>query len=111
MYNEGIRKPFNKELSKKLRDILSKYHFEFLDDADMSYFGDNVLGATDMLQKIIYLASENNRNAITEPEEFAHSFITMMGAKYRRPENRDKHPEAKLFSELRDLVEKTSLYQ
>ena len=34
-----------------------------------------------------------------------------MGSRYRGESTRKKHPENKLFSELRDLVEHTSLYQ
>jgi len=49
------------------------------------------------------------------PEEFAHSFIKLMGARYRKEtyttsegevkKSRGLHPENKEYSELRDLVE------
>lgn len=110
-YNEAIEKPFNKELAEKLHAILKKYHFEIIEGNIQEVFGDDVLGALDILQKIMYLAHEEDRNAITDAEEFAHAFIELMGSVYRTSENRDKHPETALYSELRDLIEDTEIYK
>ena len=111
MYNEQVRKPINQELNRKLKDILKRFHFEIIEDALMETFGDDILGATDLVQKIIYLASEGKQNAITMPEEFAHSFIALMGNSYRSPSSRAKFPDTKLYSELMDLVGETSIFR
>lgn len=111
LYNEKIKKEVNKELEQTLKSILSKYHFESLEGPLKDVFGEDVLGALDILQKIVYLAEEKDRNLITQPEEFAHAFIELMGSRYRREETRDNHPENKLYSELRDMVVNTSLYK
>lgn len=109
MFNEGVREPFNKELSKKLHDILKRYHFEIIEGDLTEVFGEDTLGALDVLQKIVYLANEGDRNALTDAEEFAHAFIELMGSAYHR--NLYKFPDSVLYSELRDLVEETSLYK
>ena len=111
LYEKGVKQKVNKELSDKLHDILKKYHFEIIEGDLKEMFGEDALGALDILEKIVYLAKEEDRNALTDVEEFAHAFIEMMGSKYRGESTRKKHPENKLFSELRDLVEHTSLYQ
>lgn len=111
MYNEQVRKPINQELNRKLKEILKKFHFEIIEDALMETFGDDILGATDLVQKIVYLASEGKQNAITMPEEFAHSFIALMGNSYRNPRNRANFPSTKLYSELMDLVGETSIFR
>lgn len=111
MYNEQVRKPINQELNRKLKEILKKFHFEIIEDALMETFGDDILGATDLVQKIVYLASEGKQNAITMPEEFAHSFIALMGNSYRNPRNRANFPATKLYSELMDLVGETSIFR
>lgn len=111
MYNEQVRKPINQELNRKLKDILKRFHFEIIEDALMETFGDDILGATDLVQKIIYLASEGKQNAITMPEEFAHSFIALMGNSYRSQSSRAKFPDTKLYSELMDLVGETSIFR
>lgn len=111
MYNEQVRKPINQELNRRLKDILKRFHFEIIEDALMETFGDDILGATDLVQKIIYLASEGKQNAITMPEEFAHSFIALMGNSYRSPRSRAKFPDTKLYSELMDLVGETSIFR
>ncbi len=121
LYNEAIGQRVNSELETILKDILKEYHFEAWEGDLKEIFGNDILGATDFINKIIYLAQSKNRNAITMPEEFAHSFIKLMGARYRKqtyttPEgevkqSRGLHPENKEYSELRDLVEQTSLYK
>lgn len=111
MYNEQVRKPINQELNRRLKDILKRFHFEVIEDALMETFGDDILGATDLVQKIIYLASESKQNAITMPEEFAHSFIALMGNSYRSSSSRAKFPDTKLYSELMDLVGETSIFR
>lgn len=108
-YNEAIHKPIMKELEAELKHILESYHFELFEGDLKETFGEDVLGAIDFLQKVIYLAHESERNAITLPEEFAHAFIELMGGAYRR--NRVKYPDSTEYSELRDLIEETSLYQ
>ena len=121
LYNEAIGQRVNSELETILKDILKEYHFEAWEGDLKEIFGNDILGATDFINKIIYLAQSKDRNAITMPEEFAHSFIKLMGARYRKqtyttPEgevkqSRGLHPENKEYSELRDLVEQTSLYK
>ena len=109
-YEKGVKQKVNKELSSQLHDILKRYHFEIIEGDLKQLFGEDALGALDILQKIVYLAKEEDRNALTDVEEFSHAFIELMGSKYRR-ESRENHPENKLYSDLRDLVEQTSLYQ
>lgn len=109
-YEKGVKQKVNKELSSQLHDILKRYHFEIIEGDLKQLFGEDALGALDILQKIVYLAKEEDRNALTDVEEFSHAFIELMGSKYRR-ETRENHPENKLYSDLRDLVEQTSLYQ
>lgn len=109
-YEKGVKQKVNKELSSQLHDILKRYHFEIIEEDLKQLFGEDALGALDILQKIVYLAKEEDRNALTDVEEFSHAFIELMGSKYRR-ETRENHPENKLYSDLRDLVEQTSLYQ
>ena len=121
LYNEAIGQKVNSELETILKDILKEYHFEAWEGDLKEIFGNDILGATDFINKIIYLAQSKNRNAITMPEEFAHSFIKLMGARYRKEtyttsegevkKSRGLHPENKEYSELRDLVEQTSLYK
>ena len=121
LYNEAIGQRVNSELETILKDILKEYHFEAWEGDLKEIFGNDILGVTDFINKIIYLAQSKDRNAITMPEEFAHSFIKLMGARYRKetyttPEgevkqSRGLHPENKEYSELRDLVEQTSLYK
>lgn len=108
LYEKYFAQPVNDELSKKLFDILKKYKFEIIETSLKEAFGDDVLGAYDVLQKIIYLTNHKDRNAITDAEEFSHAFFKMMGAVYRK--NLEKYPHARLYHELRDLVEKTQLY-
>lgn len=109
IYNEGVKKPFNRELSKSLHDILKAYHFEIIEGDLREVFGEDTLGALDILQKIVYLAHEGDRNALTDAEEFAHAFIELMGSAYHR--NTKAYPATKEYTELRDLIEKTTLYQ
>lgn len=110
-YEEYIKEPMNAELTEKLHKILKKYKFDILEGSMSEAFGDDILGAFDVLQKIIYLENPENRNAITDPEEFSHAFIKMMGAVYHREENREKYPETALYSKLRDDIMTTSFYE
>lgn len=109
MADKYMQKPAMEDLSKKLRNILHKYHIEVLEGPIQEVFGDDVLGAYDALQKIVYLAETKDRNALTEPEEFAHAFFKLMGAVYRR--NKEKFPHNALYTELIDEVVNTELYQ
>lgn len=109
LYNEGVKKPFNKELSQILHDILKAYHFEIIEGDLKEVFGEDTLGALDILQKIVYLANEGDRNALTDAEEFAHAFIELMGSAYHK--NTTAYPATKEYTELRDLIEQTTLYQ
>lgn len=108
LYKKYLEKPVNDQLSKKLISILKKYHFEVLEAPLNEAFGDDVLGAYDILQKIIYLTNHKDRNAITDAEEFSHAFFKMMGSVYRK--NLKKYPHAALYHKLRDLVEQTQIY-
>lgn len=108
-YEEYYEKPVNEKLAKVLHNILKKYHFEILETSLSEVFGEDVLGAYDVFQKIIYLTNKKDRNAIVDAEEFSHAFIKMMGATYRK--NLEAHPYAALYSRLRDLVEKTKFYE
>ena len=110
-YNRHYQETVNQDLEAKLKDILEHYHFEVLETSMREVFGDDILGATDFLNKVIYLAERGDRNAITGVEEFAHAFVKMMGSIYHKPENREKFPETKLYSEIRDEIGNTSLYQ
>ena len=110
-YENYLKKNVFPELEKKLSDILSEYHIETIEQDLKEVFGDDVLGAFDALNKIVYLSNGGDRNAMTGIEEFSHAFVKLMGSIYHRKENRDRFPETKLYSELRDLVEKTSLYK
>lgn len=109
LYNEKIDQPFMKDLETLLGSILKEYHFEVLEGELKEVFGEDTLGAIDFFQKLVYVANEGERNAITLPEEFAHAFIELMGGAYRR--NRKKYPASKEYSELRDLIQETSLYK
>lgn len=111
LYNRLYKEEVNKDLENILKEILSTYHFEVLEGNLREVFGDDILGATDFLNKVIYLAEEGDRNAITGVEEFAHAFIKMMGSVYHKAQNRGKFPESRVYSEIRDLVEGTTLYQ
>ena len=83
IYEKGVKQKVNKELSEKLHDILKKYHFESIETDLKEIFGEDALGALDILEKIVYLAKEEDRNALTDVEEFAHAFIEMMGSIYK----------------------------
>lgn len=110
-YNRHYQETVNQDLEAKLKDILKHYHFEVLETSMREVFGDDILGATDFLNKVIYLAERGDRNAITGVEEFAHAFVKMMGSIYHKPENRERFPETKIYSEIRDEIGNTSLYQ
>lgn len=111
IYNREILNPVNKDLEKHLAKILKRFHFKIITtDVLQDVFGRDKLSAFDFLQKIIYLTSENERNAVNFPEEFCHAFIKMMGSAYHRTENRERFPETKLYSELRDMIEHTDIY-
>lgn len=112
IYNEHVEKPALSELSKILRQILAQYNVQTIEGPLKEYFGEDVLGAYDFINKVVYLAEEKDRNAITEPEEFAHAFITLMGNLYKQSKlSRRIRPTSKLYSELVDLARQTSLYQ
>ncbi len=84
LYNEAVSNKVNQELEAILKDILKEYHFEAWEGDLKEVFGNDILGATDFLNKIIYLAKSKDRKEITMPEEFAHAFIKLMGARYRK---------------------------
>ena len=110
-YNRNIQKPAIKELWDKLSSILKEYHFEIIEDDLKSIYGENVLGALDIIEKVVYLANNSDRGSLSDIEEFAHAFIELMGSAYHKKHNRQKFPETALYSELRDNIEQTSLYQ
>lgn len=111
LFDEGTKKQVNEKLSNALEDILRKYGFDIVEGDLSKAFGDDVQGAFDVLQKIVYLANKKDRSAIVDAEEFSHAFIKMMGAVWHKPENRKKYAETKVYSELVDEIEKTSFYK
>lgn len=110
-YDEFLHKEVIPELEKTLKKILKEYHIEYVYGDLTQAFGDDILGAFDVLNKIIYLADNKPLNAITGVEEFSHAFIELMGSAYHKEENRSKYPASMVYSQLRDEVEKTTLYQ
>lgn len=103
LYNQYLQKPINKELEKHLTEFLERYHVDINVGNAVQKFG--VAGAYDIINKIIYLANESDRNAITFTEEFAHAFVELMGAKVsRKPENAN-------FTFLFTNVENTKIYR
>lgn len=111
-FNKYVMQPLNKELNDYLFGILNKFHFQVVIDDLKKLFGKDVLGAADYLQKVIYLSNGGDTNAITGVEEFAHIFVKMMGSAYHREGNRSGDFKATaLYSEIRDLIEKTDFYK
>ena len=107
-YNEGIQQEIDKALEKHLTDYLKKYNIDIIVNEEFTK-EHGVAGAYVVLNKIIYLAKEGERNALTLPEEFAHAFVELMGSKYFK--NTDKHPEGKDFNYLYDNITQLSIYQ
>lgn len=105
-YMKYIQEPVNAALEKFLAEWLERYHID-IKTIDMSRFGDNIAGAFDILNKIIYVAK--TRNKATLPEEFAHAFVELMGSVYRK--NVEKFPENKDFSFLMDTVSNTEIFK
>ena len=101
-YNESIRKEANLELEKRLENFLKKYNVTVNIGDAVKKFGD-ISGVYDIINKIIYVA--NNRNELTLPEEFGHSFVELMGS------TTSKKEENKDFTFLMDTVEDTQLYK
>ena len=105
-FHENYTKKVNKELEALLLPILEKYHINII-ERDIDKFG-GALGAFDILNKVIYLANTDIRNATTFPEEFAHTFIELMGTpripNKKLPENRD-------YIFLMDNVINTGIYK
>lgn len=110
-YNKFLHKEVIPELEDKLKNILTEYHIEYIYDDLKELFGDDVLGAFDILNKVVYLSNNGDINALTGVEEFSHAFVELMGSAYHKAENRDKYPASMVYSQLRDEVEKTTLYQ
>lgn len=97
------------ELEDHLAKFLKRYNFEIRKEEMSTLFEDGVLGAVDLLNKVIYIAKEG-RNAITFPEEFAHAFVELMGAVHKSSYSKD-YPTFKDYSFLVDKVENTSIYK
>jgi hypothetical protein len=112
-YEQYENQEVNKELENILNDILTHYHFDTVVTTEgvKQTFGEDVLGVLDALNKVVYLANDGDRTAVTAVEEFSHAFIKMMGAVYHKKQNRKKHPETALYSELRDAIGETDLYK
>ena len=106
VFNNNYAKQVNKELEKILISILEKYKIS-IQEVDMERFG-GALGAFDILNKVIYLANSDIRNATTFPEEFAHAFVELMGSP-RKPNKNS--PENTDFKFLMDNIENTSIYK
>lgn len=104
-YNEGVKKPADRELDAFLENYLKPYNIG-VKYADLkSRFGNDVVGLFDIIGKTIYLANGGQINKMTMPEEFAHAFIELMGSVVsNRPENAD-------FSFLMNTVEQTSIFK
>lgn len=96
-------------LEQHLENFLKKYNFEIRREDMSTLFEDGVLGAIDLLNKVIYVAKEG-RNAITFPEEFAHAFVELMGAVHKSSYSKD-YPTFKDYSFLFDSVEHTAIYK
>lgn len=111
-YNERVRKPISKELQKKLRDILKKYHFDIIETSLDDVFGEDELGKLEILEKLVYLSTHGGVGTFVEVEEFSHAFIELMGSAYHKQSTRESNPEMyKLYSELRDMIEQTAFYK
>lgn len=103
LYNQYLQQPINRELEKHLAEFLERYHIDINVGNAVERFG--VAGAYDIINKVIYLANEQDRNSITFAEEFAHAFVELMGAKVsNKPENAD-------YTFLYNSVETTKIYQ
>lgn len=75
---EEVLEPAIKELDKYLLDFLKPFGVKSKEFEDMkSKLGVDALGATDVLNKLIWYAK--NRNAETVPEEVGHMVTMLMG--------------------------------
>ena len=108
VFHENYNKEVNEGLEKLLKPILDKYHITIV-ESDMKKFG-GALGVFDILNKVIYLAHAQDRNATTMPEEFAHAFVELLGTprQYKKPK---QAIENKDFRYLMDNVESTAIYK
>ena len=112
-YNKRVLAPINRALEKHLISILYRYGFQIKDLGDLitqdeSINLENLAGAYDIFNKIIYLA--NNRNEMTMPEEFAHAFIKMMGAISSKAKlGKNELPDT--YAELYELVTNIDIYK
>lgn len=105
-YDKAIKSEPNEKLNALLEKYLQRYSFDINVGEAIKRFGDDVTGVLDIINKIIYLANnENGQNALTFPEEFGHAFVELMGSTTgRRAENAD-------FTFLMNSVESTDLYK
>lgn len=105
-YDKAIKSEPNEKLNSLLEKYLQKYSFDINIGEAIKRFGDDVTGVLDIINKIIYLANnENGQNALTFPEEFGHAFVELMGSTTgKRAENAD-------FTFLMNSVESTDLYK
>ena len=106
VFHENYAKQVNEGLESLLIPILEKYNIS-VKEVDMSRFG-GALGAFDILNKVIYLANTDLRNATTFPEEFAHAFVELMGTPRKSNKNAIENRD---FKFLMDNVENTAIYR
>ena len=77
-YYKYIQQPINRALEEHLIQYLAKYGIEVKEDSPLLK-KHGVTGAYDIINKIIHIAKEGDRNALTLTEEFAHAFVELMG--------------------------------
>lgn len=106
-YNNAFLKEVDNRLEEKLRRFLGKYGYTIKEGDISELFEGGVLGAIDIINKVIYL-SKNGRNKITFPEEFAHAFVELMGAV---ESNRRKRSDFTLYDKLSSDVVNTTIYK
>lgn len=115
-YYYYIQQPVEHALEQHLIQYLSKYGIEVREDSPLLK-EHGVTGAYDIINKIIHIAKEGDRNAITLTEEFAHAFVELMGVvpnTNRKGEiipDLENSPHNYDISLLLKEVEKTSIYQ
>jgi hypothetical protein len=97
-----ISEPAIKELDKYLLDFMKPFGVKTKEFEELkSKLGVDALGATDVLNKLIWYTK--NRNAETIPEEVGHMAVMLMG---------EKHPDVnELLSNIKNWSEYNSVYE
>lgn len=107
LVDKYMTQPANKDLSKKLRRILKKYHIDVFEGPLNEIFGNDVKGAFSFIHKLVLLAEQKSQNALTEPEEFSHAFFALMG----QSSGALSDDIAYHYKQLSEDIQKTSLYK